>query len=44
MAMSRVFVAPPRKPAILAATASAGWPPSVRKKKSVEGTAAIATP
>jgi hypothetical protein len=44
MAMSMVFVAPSRKPATLAATESAVWPPSVRKKKSVEGTAAIATP
>jgi hypothetical protein len=44
MAMSRVFVAASRKPAIRVATVSAGWPPSVRKKKSVGGTAAISTP
>jgi hypothetical protein len=44
MAISMVFVAPARNPATLEATKSAVWPPSVRKKKSVDGVAAIATP
>jgi hypothetical protein len=44
MAISMVFVAPFRNPATLAATESALWPPSVRKKNSVGETAAIAMP